>query len=61
MSDASDDAGAADARAARRVLLPLYAAGFVTAFGAHSVAANLGGYATSRHASLVELGVLLAL
>lgn len=44
-----------------RALGPLYAAGFVTAFGAHSVAANLGGYATGRHASLVELGVLLAL
>jgi hypothetical protein len=43
-----------------RALGPLYAAGFVTAFGAHSVAANLGGYATGRHASLVELGVLLA-
>jgi MFS family permease len=39
----------------------LYAAGFVTAFGAHSVAANLGRYATGRHASLVDLGVLLAL
>jgi MFS family permease len=43
---------------------PLLAAGFVTAFGAHAVAANLGRYATtgtSRHASLLELGVLLAL
>jgi MFS family permease len=44
-----------------RVLGPLYAAGFVTAFAAHSVAANLGGYAAGRHASLVELGVLLAI
>jgi MFS transporter, DHA1 family, tetracycline resistance protein len=33
----------------------------VTAFGAHAVAANLGRYATGRHASLLELGVLLAL
>jgi len=33
----------------------------VTAFGAHAVAANLGGYATGHHASLLELGVLLAL
>ena len=42
-------------------LLPLYAAGFVTAFGAHAVAANLGPYGSGRHVSLVELGVLLAL
>ena len=42
-------------------LAPLWAAGFVTAFAAHAVAANLGGYATGRHASLLELGVLLAL
>jgi len=42
---------------------PLLAAGFLTAFGAHAVAANLGRYATGdgRHASLLELGVLLAL
>lgn len=40
---------------------PLLAAGFVTAFGAHAIAATLGRYATGRHASLVELGVLLAL
>ena len=45
----------------RRQLRPLCAAGFVTAFGAHAVAANLGGYATGHHASLLELGVLLAL
>jgi MFS family permease len=45
----------------RRQLRPLYAAGFVTAFGAHAVAANLGGYATGHHSSLVELGILLAL
>ena len=42
-------------------LAPLWAAGFVTAFAAHAIAANLGGFATSRHASLLELGVLLAL
>ncbi|WP_184956996.1 MFS transporter [Paractinoplanes abujensis] len=35
---------------------PLYAAGFTTAFGAHAIAANLGG-ATS----LIMLGALLAL
>ncbi|WP_051792935.1 MFS transporter [Amycolatopsis jejuensis] len=39
-------------------LRPLYAAGFVTAFGAHSIAASLGGYS---HASLLTLGLLLAL
>jgi DHA1 family tetracycline resistance protein-like MFS transporter len=33
----------------------------VTAFGAHAIAATLGVYAAGRHASLVELGVLLAL
>jgi len=41
-------------------LLPLYAAGFVTAFGAHSIAASLGGYTHAQHASLLALGVLLA-
>jgi MFS family permease len=53
-----DAAGAAPWRA-----WPLLGAGFVTAFGAHAVAANLGRYAAggSRHASLLELGVLLAL
>jgi len=32
----------------------------VTAFGAHSIAANLGAYAHNEHASLLVLGVLLA-
>jgi MFS family permease len=41
-------------------LLPLYAAGFVTAFGAHSIAASLGGYTHAQHASLLTLGLLLA-
>ena len=44
----------------RRVLFPLYAAGFVTAFGAHSIAASLGVYAGQQQASLWTLGVLLA-
>lgn len=44
----------------RRQLRTLYAAGFVSAFGAHAVAANLGGYAIGHHASLLELGILLA-
>src|SRR6059058_2596406 len=43
-----------------RQLAPVYAAGFVTAFGAHSIAAGLGGYAEAEHASLLTLGVLLA-
>jgi MFS transporter, DHA1 family, tetracycline resistance protein len=45
---------------ARGRLLPLYAAGFVTAFGAHSIAASLGGYTHAQHASLLTLGLLLA-
>jgi DHA1 family tetracycline resistance protein-like MFS transporter len=44
----------------RRQMLPLYAAGFVTAFGAHSIAASLGGYTHGQHASLLALGLLLA-
>src|SRR6476619_7916418 len=44
----------------RRQVLPLYAAGCVTAFGAHSIAASLGGYTHAQHASLLALGVLLA-
>ncbi|OJY48735.1 MFS transporter [Pseudonocardia sp. 73-21] len=44
----------------RARLLPLYAAGFVTAFGAHSIAASLGGITGPEHVSLLELGLLLA-
>ncbi|QNE22712.1 MFS transporter [Kribbella qitaiheensis] len=40
---------------------PLYAAGFTTAFGAHAVAANLGGFSDDAVRSLLTLGVLLAL
>jgi MFS family permease len=43
------------------VLGPLYAAGFVTAFGAHAVAANLGVYGIAHHTSIWELGLLLAI
>lgn len=43
-----------------RVLYPLYAAGFVTAFGAHSIAASLGAVTHQQHASLLTLGLLLA-
>jgi MFS family permease len=41
-------------------VLPLYGAGFVTAFGAHGIAASLGGYTHAEHASLLALGILLA-
>lgn len=41
-------------------LAPLYAAGFLTAFGAHSIAASLGAYTSGQHASLLTLGLLLA-
>jgi MFS family permease len=44
---------------ARRHIAPIYGAGFVTAFGAHAVAANLGGYALGHHDSLWQLGLLL--
>jgi predicted MFS family arabinose efflux permease len=40
---------------------PLYAAGFTTAFGAHSIAANLGGRSAHAVTSLMVLGGLLAL
>jgi DHA1 family tetracycline resistance protein-like MFS transporter len=43
-----------------RRVAPLYAAGFVTAFGAHSIAATLGVYTHDRHASLLVLCALLA-
>lgn len=39
---------------------PLYAAGFVTAFGAHSIAASLGVYSAEQHADLLTIGLLLA-
>lgn len=44
--------------APERQMWPLYAAGFTTAFGAHGIAASLGGEA---HISLLVLGGLLAL
>ena len=45
----------------RRTAAPLYAAGFTTAFGAHAIAANLGGYTRGRQDSLLVLGLLLAM
>ncbi|MGW0044000.1 MFS transporter [Rhodococcus sp. NPDC003348] len=47
--------------ATRSQLWPLYAAGFTTAFGAHSVAASLGSEGSDLHTSLLYLGLLLAL
>ncbi|MFG2132986.1 MFS transporter [Streptomyces sp. NPDC048751] len=44
-----------------RQMWPLYAAGFTTAFGAHGIAANLGGYSQDAVTSLLVLGGLLAL
>ena len=44
-----------------RRMWPLYAAGFTTAFGAHAVAANLGGFSGGAVTSLLVLGGLLAL
>lgn len=46
---------------ARWRMWPLYAAGFTTAFGAHGIAANLGGFTAGRSESLLVLGGLLAL
>lgn len=46
--------------APRRQMWPLYAAGFTTAFGAHAVAASLGGFSEDAVTSLLVLGGLLA-
>lgn len=42
-------------------LRPLYAAGFVTAFGAHSVAAGLGASGESLGLNLLRIGFLIAI
>ncbi len=47
--------------APRRQMWPLYAAGFTTAFGAHGIAANLGGLSQDAVTSVMVLGGLLAL
>ena len=39
---------------------PLYAAGFVTAFGAHSIAAGMGAQSENIGLTLLNLGMLLA-
>lgn len=62
MPDNSSADAAAPARRARDARMwPLYAAGFTTAFGAHSVAANLGQGGADLARSVLYLGVLLAL
>ena len=43
------------------MIRPLFAAGFVTAFGAHSIAATLGVTSPDLATHLLALGVLLAL
>ncbi|WP_405982405.1 hypothetical protein [Streptomyces sp. NBC_00158] len=44
-----------------RAMWPLYAAGSTTAFGAHGIAANLGGFSEDAVTSLLVLGGLPAL
>ncbi|MBD1544251.1 MFS transporter [Arthrobacter sp. IA7] len=45
---------------ARTPAAPLYAAGFVTAFGAHSIAAGMGAQSGNIGLTLLNLGILLA-
>ncbi|RKO19558.1 MFS transporter [Pseudarthrobacter phenanthrenivorans] len=47
--------------ASRSASAPLYAAGFVTAFGAHSIAAGMGAQSEDIGLTLLNLGILLAL
>ncbi|WP_443050774.1 MFS transporter [Streptomyces sp. H27-D2] len=54
-------ANAAARPALARQMWPLYAAAFTTAFGAHGIAANLGGFSADAVTSLMVLGGLLAL
>ena len=60
MSPTTSEPHAADARELA-VIRPLFAAGFVTAFGAHSIAATLGAASPDLATHLLALGVLLAL
>ncbi|MCI0142990.1 MFS transporter [Arthrobacter bambusae] len=45
----------------RPTTAPLYAAGFVSAFGAHSIAAGLGAQSENIGLTVLNLGILLAL
>jgi MFS family permease len=60
MSGAGDQNTTRAVAPARR-MWPLYAAGFTTAFGAHGIAASLGGLSKDAITSLLVLGGLLAL
>ena len=53
--------GTAQSRTTSASSSPLYAAGFVTAFGAHSIAAGLGAQSDNIGLTLLNLGILLAL
>lgn len=55
------DAHPHTAAPARSALAPLYLAGFVTAFGAHGVAAALGAQSADIGLSILGFGLLLAL
>ncbi len=60
-TDGGTDGGTdGDKDGGRRQVTAIYGAGFVTAFGAHAVAANLAAFALGRHGSLLELGLVLA-
>ncbi|PQZ60268.1 MULTISPECIES: MFS transporter [unclassified Microbacterium] len=54
----SDPAASARTRVS---IAPLYAAGFVTAFGAHSIAAGIGATGESIGLDLLRMGALLAI
>ncbi|MBT2567215.1 MFS transporter [Arthrobacter sp. ISL-85] len=57
----SSDGSLPGRQPARSSTAPLYAAGFVTAFGAHSIAAGLGSQSQNIGLTLLNLGILLAL
>lgn len=59
--NAAEMASAAASRPSALALAPLYAAGFTTAFGAHSIAAGLGAESGGIGLGLLTFGVLLAL
>ncbi len=60
MNPAAPMPGAATSKAVTSKA-PLYAAGFVTAFGAHSIAAGMGAQSENIGLTLLNLGILLAL
>ncbi|HKU02528.1 MAG TPA: MFS transporter, partial [Arthrobacter sp.] len=53
----SSDSAPPGAQATRHATAPLYAAGFVTAFGAHSIAAGLGAESENIGLTLLNLGI----